>query len=478
MKIGIIILTLISLQTVQTKYVTKEDIDVAVSVLKEAAQDYKYDPELSLDLSKFKTKQIGKTLAFISNTEYHEHMITIDIGSKKENLIINFRDAKSEDLTKKVKFDKTLLNLQKPAIRELIHRMLIKPKQKIFFRMIEDFKFDIEEQFKEFELREEVHDDHLHLEFLSEESVVAVMKIEVREGKKNENAVISDYLIHIKFDIAVKNNYIHGFTSTFSMFDKLSVDTVFTTLKKYKNSKLFFNNLCTVSEIFKTVVMNNNFTNPRYIKALDLPIDYNNQIRMLLDYYTSTIEVVFDYEPKEKDIGRYYITVYKINEKSDGSYTTDKEPLMSINFLRHKISDLKLLIEGMHLHDALDDLCEEIFKIFTEAYNRTFKQSYPDFKLKTVEIEQKMSLKTFLAGIMQRKLRIIHKALVSHDNSNNKLVEFLYKETEGLIELVFINTITNEQTTYAFQLDDYHRDTVRKYVKMIVSTSYGVEPEL
>ena len=79
---------------------------------------------------------------------------------------------------------------------------------------------------------------------------------------------------------------------------------------------------------------------------------------------------------------------------------------------------------------------------------------------------------------MQKRLRIIHKALISHNSDSNKLLEFLYKETEGLVELIFINRTNSEETRYAFKLDDYHRDTIRKYVKLLVATSYGIEPEL
>jgi len=227
-----------------------EDFNNIVDTIRTAADEYDINEE-SLNQSSYAKKDnaLSKTLTFTTKSKFHDHMITVDLIANNDKLGLNLYNAKSNAIKKEIIYDRGVFEMQKSGLKELVHRMVERPKSKVAFKMIEDVLADIMPKFNSLAYTKEVTEDGMRLKFMGHESVVALFNIIYGQRKISEDPERFNCALDVIFDISTVNNKPDRFNFGIDVFNEESTNKWLQTIK-LTNIDEYFNNLCTVASIY------------------------------------------------------------------------------------------------------------------------------------------------------------------------------------------------------------------------------------
>lgn len=449
---------------------TFNDIENAEKIIVKAADEYQINEDLSDKLSNFKnSKTMGKTLVFTTKSNYHEHMISVDLQKKKENLLMEFYDAKSNDIKKEIKFDEQIMNLEAGALKELIFRMVERPDAKVNFKMIEELIIDILQIDTSLNHRYIVEKESVKIILQSAESIVAIFQILIEKQTLNEEIERNDFMLKINFSTYVAQNQLKTFDFKFSMFSPESIKEFSKQIKSLGPSKNYFNNLSEAAHILNEVVRSQGFKEIHEIKLDPVNGGDLHKLNISMKYNKSYLLAQLIYINTENSIGSYELNVFKNDDGYKKEINEGDEPIKQVTFTRQTKKELKEFFTELKLHELQNIYHKEVIEKFKQVYAQTFAKEYSTFSLKE-SIDEDNGNKFY--KYFSKNKRTVKASVVSQNPENHKLCEFTYYENEEFITLSFNVPEFNIISDYKFQFDDYDFSFVGQYIQTIVESSY------
>ena len=463
--------------TTLSKQITPNDFARAVKTIESAADDYVLSDRLSNELSAFKFDTgLAKTLVFTTNSKFHEHIASVDLQVKKETLNFSIYNVKSNLVKKSINYDARIFEIQKAGVKELIHRMVEKPNQKVGFRMIEDTMMDILPKFEKLTYKPEISDTGVKLQFFSYESTVAIFDIKFNGVQTRDKPKRYNYTLDVSYDISVRNNDPDNFSYSIDIYKEDSGHKLLSTINDTKDLKNYFNNLCTVASVYIDAMTELGFKDIQKIEEETEEGKGDHQITVIMRFYRTHILTRLKYDPKKGTVGTYSLATFKVLNLTSDELALDKEVLAQLEFTRHKISDLKDLFKNSNVINKLNLYHLDILEKFKEIYRSTYEISYDNLKLKEdIEVANGNNLFGLIKLDDDRKVNMV---VTSTDHDSFEACRFEYAEEKGMIEIRFKDGFADDFSSYRFRIDDFDISTVTEYIFMVVANSYNYGMEI
>lgn len=469
MKKFIILLPLI-LSTAQ-KAIGTDDFEIIESFMKEAGKDYAYNHDLSMELTKFKKDlKLAKTMAFTTNSKYREHIVSIDLQADNDKLNLRIYDAKSITVEKKLTYEPSILAMQAPVIRELIHRMTERPQTSINFKMMEEIMQEILPKFQKLTYKPEFSEDGVKLKFTAQESTVALFDIRLTKQDSGYGPHRFDYSLNGNYEISIRNNKLDSTNFKVDMFKGETLAPLAKKINETGNIDKYFNNLCTVAKVYTEAMTELGFKDIVKIQR-DEPGQDSNQILVKMKLYKSTVLSELNYHPEQGFLGTYSLKTYKILSDANQELKLDKNILSELKFTRHLLVDLKELFKGNNIADKLNLYHMDLYEKFKEIYNNTFGVTYPEYTLSEPNPKIENGETSFF--MKKNNDRKVNMLVTSKNAAGSKLCTFTYREYKGEMILEFESLYGKDPSKLSFLIDDFDFDIAANYIFMIVTTSYN-----
>lgn len=454
----------------------KADTNFATSIIREAAGDYLLSDSLSKQLSHYTNSKVpGTTLVFTIDSEFHEHMFSVDLEAKDDVLALKIYDAKSNEVRKDIKFDKDILTIEKAPLRELFHRMLQKPGTKVSFKMMEDLIKELIPMFPllTHTLTIDTITQKVKLSFISNESTVAVFDMYIEEVLISRELEKFDYVLHVDPQVSIGNKKIFNTPYKFSMFDsKVSFD-ILDALRKIPTVPLFSNDLLDAAKLFIKTMQAVGF------KDLAEKFTMINGVKtpqIIMKFNKSYVITNIHYVPNADGVGQYSMEVFKALGSSLDNLVPYEKPEAVLDFTRMLQTDLRMKFEELDLKKLQTTYHDEILNKFQEEYNKVILPRFTDYPLIRSPVEQ--TLKKQMFSFNSTPDRKIKASIAALNRAKISFCEFDYLEDAGKIALNM--RLKNHDIIFnlGFDVDKYDFAIIEVYIEKVIANANMLIPTM
>ena len=465
------IILFFAIASAMPRSITREDFEAIGKDFESAAAGYRLDDKLSTQLSRFKKDSgMAKTLVFTMDSRYHEHVASVDLQVSRNRLNISIYNVKSNNISKSIAFNEPVFGIQKPAITELIHRMVERPKATVDFRMMEDVMMEVMPVFSSLSYNENIAENSVALRFMSYETTVALLSMSFEEQKIAENPDRFDFTINVEYNISVKNNQPDRHEFALKVFNDENLGALRNALKATSNINDYFNNLCTVASIYMEAMTSIGFKEVKKIEEDTEEGKGKYQLTVMMKFYKTNLITRLSYDPAKGPVGTYTASTRRVLSATDDELVLENKELSNLEFTRHLKKDLLELFKQNNVVDQLNLFYIDILNKFKEVYGYTYGIGYSDLKL---DENVKVNNGDNILGFRLNNNRTVDMTVTANSPQGFEGCKFMYTEKNGSIVMQFSDGYAQDHSEYSFNLNDFDFATVAEYIEVIVASSYN-----